>query len=148
MMGQIATWAYINSKTEMHEGPAAKCPTRRDIVATSKAGVNGNYGSNQCVQEEHIYMVGLPYNNIYFERRGSDSVVYFSMDYMPTSEIGVRIEYLNIDGYPMVFPALLPAGLQSSGISLQYGITALTGVTITSGSEDNNYRYRIIIKDR
>lgn len=147
-MGKIATWAYINSKTEMHEGPAAKCPTRRDIVVTSNAGVNGSYGSSQCVQEEHIYMVGLPYNNIYFERRGSDSVVYFSMDYMPQSETGVRIEYFNGNRDLVVYTALLPPGLQSSGISLSDGITTLKGVTITSGSEDNYYRYRIIIKDR
>ena len=148
-MGKIATWGEINSLTGTTKTPANKCPTKSEIDATEIAGTRyGSYSSNQCVQTDHIYKAGKLKNWIHFERKGSKSTVHYYMDYMPTSRVDVTIFYVDYDGYNQEYPVFLPAGLQSSDISLIYGISALTRVSITRGSEDDNYKYMIIVMDR
>lgn len=148
-MGKIATWGEINSLTGTTKTPANKCPTKGEIDATEIAGTRyGSYSSYQCVQIDHIYKAGKLKNWIHFERKGSKSTVHYYMDYMPTSRVEIQLEYIDSDGYSQVYPLFLPAGLQSSDISLTYGISALIRVSITGGSEDANYKYMIIVMDR
>lgn len=148
-MGQIATWGEINSLTGTTKTPANKCPTKREIIATDIAGVRYDiYDNYQCVQTDHIYKAGKLKNWIHFERRGSKSTVHYYMDYMPTSRVEIQLEYLDWEGYSQWFQGWLPEGLQSSDISLNYGISALVRVTLIGVSEDANYKYMITVMDR
>ena len=71
-MGKIANWSKVNSRIGSTGSPAAKCPTKKDIVATKKGVVRGIYSNEQVVQLTDISKQGTLSGSFYVSNNAWD----------------------------------------------------------------------------